>query len=70
MTHYKDQAVERVGKVTEHEYIRPQENGNKTDVRWMTLTDDSSVGIRVTGLPLLSVSAWPYAMKDLAGASA
>ena len=52
----------------EHRYVRPQENGNKTDVRWMTLTDDEGFGIKFTAMPLLSVSAWPYSMKDLAGA--
>jgi beta-galactosidase len=57
-------------KVTEpvHKYVRPQENGNKTDVRWMTLTDDAGYGIKVSGMPLLSVSAWPYSMEDLAKA--
>ena len=38
-------------------YIRPQETGNKTDVRWATLTDDAGYGIRVDGLQPLSVSA-------------
>lgn len=54
-------------KVTEpaHLYIKPQEYGNKTDVRWMTLTDAEGRGIKVTGLPLLYVSAWPWTMEDL-----
>ncbi len=52
----------------EHVYIRPQENGNKTDVRWMILADKKGDGIKVTGMPLLSVSAWPYSMEDLAKA--
>jgi beta-galactosidase len=57
-------------KVTEpdHVYIRPQENGNKTDVRWMTLTDKRGTGIKVFGMPLLSVSVWPYSMDDLSAA--
>ena len=57
-------------KVTEpaHEYVRPQENGNKTDVRWMTLTDNAGKGLKFTALPLLSVSAWPYAMEDIEAA--
>ncbi|MDF1573057.1 MAG: glycoside hydrolase family 2 TIM barrel-domain containing protein [Bacteroidales bacterium] len=38
-------------------YIRPQENGNKTDVRWMQLTNDAGKGLQFTGAPLLSVSA-------------
>jgi beta-galactosidase len=55
------------GKVEEliHEYVRPQENGNRTDVRWMTLTNDAGVGLLAVGMPLLSVSAWPYTMDDL-----
>ncbi|WP_040197121.1 glycoside hydrolase family 2 TIM barrel-domain containing protein [Candidatus Soleaferrea massiliensis] len=28
-------------------YIRPQETGNHTDVRWMTLTDESDTGLMV-----------------------
>ena len=48
-----------------HNYVRPQENGNKTDVRWMTLTNKDGVGLLVVGMPLLSVSAWPYTMEDL-----
>jgi beta-galactosidase len=48
-----------------HNYVRPQENGNKTDVRWMTLTNKEGAGLLVVGMPLLSVSAWPYTMEDL-----
>ncbi|ARN56936.1 glycoside hydrolase family 2 TIM barrel-domain containing protein [Sedimentisphaera salicampi] len=53
----------------EHEYIRPQENGNKTDVRWAAMTNKSGKGIMVLGMPELSVSAWRYSMQDLADAS-
>jgi beta-galactosidase len=47
------------GKVAEqaHPYIRPQETGNKTDVRWLTLTDKDGRGIRIDGIQPLSVSA-------------
>lgn len=38
-------------------YVRPQEFGNRTDVRWLTLSDKSGQGIRVQGLQPLSVSA-------------
>lgn len=38
-------------------YIRPQENGYKTDTRWLTLTDDSGNGILIKGDPLISFSA-------------
>jgi beta-galactosidase len=48
-----------------HPYIRPQEVGNKTDVRWATITDDKGAGILVVGSPLLNVSAWPFTLQDL-----
>lgn len=38
-------------------YIRPQENGYKTDTRWLTLTDDNGSGILVSGDPLFCFSA-------------
>jgi len=41
-------------------YIFPQETGNKTDVRWVTFTNESGTGLKITGLPNVDVSAWPY----------
>jgi beta-galactosidase len=38
-------------------YIRPQENGYKTDARWLTLTDDNGNGILISGDPLFCFSA-------------
>ncbi|MEZ4886366.1 MAG: glycoside hydrolase family 2 TIM barrel-domain containing protein [Chitinophagales bacterium] len=40
-------------------YIRPQENGNKADVRWATLTDTLGVGFLVEG-ENLNISAHHY----------
>jgi len=43
-------------------YTRPQENGYKTDLRWLTLTDNQGKGFRVEGLQPISASAlqnWP-----------
>jgi len=34
-----------------HNYVRPQENGNKSDVRWMALTDKEGVGLVAVGMP-------------------
>lgn len=48
-----------------HVYTRPQESSNRTDVRWLTLTDNNGAGLMAVGMPLLSVSAWPYSMTDL-----
>ena len=52
-------------------YVRPQENANRCDVRWLTLADETGAGLRfegTTGAPL-SISAWPYSMNDLSQAT-
>lgn len=46
-------------------YVRPQESGNKCDVRWLELTNDRGMGVRIEGLQPLSVSAMPYRAEDL-----
>jgi beta-galactosidase len=45
-------------------YIRPQENGNKTDVRWVAITNDNGEGLLFKGLQLLSVSAHHNLLQD------
>jgi beta-galactosidase len=45
-------------------YVRPQENGNKVDVRWMTITSKEGLGLEFVGMPLLSVSAHHNIMED------
>jgi beta-galactosidase len=54
-----------------HDYVRPQENGNRTDVRWATLTNEQGDGLQVAdvGGTRLSISARPYTQDDLAGAT-
>jgi beta-galactosidase len=46
-------------------YVRPQENGYKTDVRWISLTDSAGKGILIEGTDLLSFSALHYTIEDL-----
>jgi beta-galactosidase len=45
-------------------YVRPQENGNKTDVRWVALTNEGGVGLLAVGMPHLSVSAHHNVLED------
>ncbi|MBN1822672.1 MAG: DUF4981 domain-containing protein [Prolixibacteraceae bacterium] len=45
-------------------YLRPQENGNKTDVRWMAITDNEGSGLLFKGSQLLSVSAHHNIIED------
>ena len=45
-------------------YIRPQENGYKTDLRWLTLTNKNGEGLLVEGLQPLSGSALHFESAD------
>ncbi len=72
---YVDRQFERVGvyssTVTDQwvDYSRPQENGNKTDVRWVALTNGSGLGLFAEGMPLLSVAARHVTKSDIESAS-
>ena len=46
-------------------YVVPQENGNKTDVRWVALTDAEGAGLLAVGEPLLEVSTHHFTTHDL-----
>nr|WSW71116.1 DUF4981 domain-containing protein [Streptomyces sp. NBC_00995] len=46
-------------------YLRPQENGNKTDVRWAAFTDRHGRGLLVSGDGLLEVNASHFTPEDL-----
>ncbi len=47
-------------------YVLPQENGNKTQVRWVTLTNADGIGLFASGWPAndLNVSAHTYDLKE------
>ncbi|MEM2465492.1 MAG: beta-galactosidase subunit alpha, partial [Candidatus Bathyarchaeia archaeon] len=45
-------------------YIKPQENGNKTDVRWVALTNNLGFGLLAVGMPIMEVSAHHYTTED------
>jgi beta-galactosidase len=70
---YVDRQFERVGLYSSSvsdqwvEYSRPQENGNKTDVRWVQLTNADGVGLRAEGAPTLSVGAMHFTKADIEG---
>jgi len=48
-------------------YVRPQENGNRTDTRWMALTDGGGIGLAAGG-DVLDFSAHRYTIADLEAA--
>ncbi|MEO9021634.1 MAG: glycoside hydrolase family 2 TIM barrel-domain containing protein [Ginsengibacter sp.] len=48
-----------------HPYVRPQETANKTDVRWVKLTDENGKGLWITGDTVLNIAARHYLDEDL-----
>lgn len=47
------------------DYLKPQEHGNKTDVRWVSLTNDEGRGLLITCTTPLEISAHHYTAEDL-----
>jgi beta-galactosidase len=45
-------------------YVRPQETGNKTDIRWMAL-DNGTIGLMAVGQPTFDGSVHQYPYHDL-----
>lgn len=48
-----------------HPYVRPQETGNKCDVRWMAFRNQKGDGLLITGEKPFSGSAWNFPMEDI-----
>jgi beta-galactosidase len=48
-----------------HPYIRPQETGTKTDIRWWSQTTVDGRGLRFTGEAPFSASALHYSIESL-----
>ncbi|SEN12815.1 glycoside hydrolase family 2 TIM barrel-domain containing protein, partial [Hydrogenoanaerobacterium saccharovorans] len=55
-----------VADMFESKYIKPQENGNRTDVRWTSLTNNKGEGILVIADDVMETSALHYKAEDLA----
>ena len=47
------------------DYSEPQETGNRTDVRWVTLTNQDGFGLQAIGIEPLSVSALLYTTEQI-----
>lgn len=46
-------------------YDRPQETGNKIDVRWMSLRNPQGIGLMAIGAPCLAGSTYDFPTEDL-----
>ena len=49
----------------ESNYVVPQDNGNRCDLRWLTLTDDTGKGIRISSEQPFCFRAWDYDESDI-----
>lgn len=58
---------EYTGKISDFiwNYTMPQENGNRTDVRWLKLQDENGKGWFTAGNQPLSTSVWPWSQNKL-----
>ncbi|MEZ0066823.1 beta-galactosidase [Streptacidiphilus sp. MAP12-20] len=72
---YRDShAAARVGRwampvtALQTPYLRPQENGNRSAVRWAEFTDPHGHGLRVEGAPGFDFAARPWSNAALAAA--
>lgn len=68
---YSDRKFERIGLYENTvdglwiDYSRPQENGNRSEVRWLTLCDRSGHGLRISGMPELNFAARYYTRQAM-----
>lgn len=55
------------GKVEEQfvPYIRPQECGNKIDVRWAQIINNKGIGLMIKGEPTIEINALQYTPEEL-----
>ena len=58
----------------ETEYIHPQDNGNRCDIRWFEISSENSesseysdYALRIEGFQPLCIRAWDYGEEDLEG---
>ncbi len=47
------------------QYVRPQENGNRCDIRWMIIMNDTGIGLFIDGNPTFDGSVLHYSIDDL-----
>ncbi|MGO3167398.1 beta-galactosidase subunit alpha [Senegalia sp. (in: firmicutes)] len=50
------------------DYVYPQENGNRTDTKWMSINDDRGIGLFITSDEKFNFSAHNYTKEDIESA--
>ena len=61
MGHY----VQRVEDQYHYGYVRPQESGTKTQIKWMRVVDDNGTGFEIRSDIRFSASALPFSWKQM-----
>ena len=61
MGHY----VQRVEDQYHYGYVRPQESGTKTQIKWMRVLDDNGAGFEIRADVKFSASALPFNWKEM-----
>jgi len=56
---------EKTIKEMPHQYLRPQENGNRCDTRWLEYRDSKTMGLRFTGIKPFEFSISPYSIEQI-----
>lgn len=57
--------VQTVNEQYHYGYVRTQESGTKTGLRWFRLLDDNGMGLEITSDVKFSASALPFSIEDL-----
>ena len=57
--------VQRVEDQYHWGYVRPQESGTKTGLKWMKVTDDNGTGLMITSDVKFSASALPISRRQI-----
>ncbi len=46
-------------------YVKPQENGNRSDVHWLVIKNNNNIGLLIKGNPTFEFSATHYSLENL-----
>ena len=57
--------VQNVNDQYHYGYVRPQESGTKTQIKWMKVLDDNGAGFEITSDVKFSASALPFSWKEM-----
>lgn len=57
--------IQTVNEQYHYGYVRPQESGNKTELKWFKITNGNGTGLEITSDKKFSASALPFYRKDM-----